>query len=348
MRVKTRAGQPAIEPLDWEPPQSGTAVEIVHGIRWIRHQVPGPLRYINVWLLPGREGQVLVDTGMKQPETVQAWERLARAERLEATLRSIIITHNHPDHFGLAGHLAARFGVPVRMSAPGRAATQRILAGGAASVPGALEQYRETWGYDFHALLERARTSATFAHLLSGMPPEMPPIAEGERLAELRDPWRASLHFGHAEGHVCLHWEAAGLLISGDQLLPTISSNVSLFPEVGETDPLSDYLDSLERLAELPDATIVLPAHGPPFRGVRARVAQLRAEHAGRLAQLLELTASPREVPELVGALFGARNLEGFNSLLAFGETLAHIRYLHRRGRLARLAQNGTVRWARA
>ena len=200
---------------------------------------------------------------------------------------------------------------------------------------------------NFEALLGSARATGTLEKLLSGMPAAAPCIVEGERIAELRDAWHASLHFGHADGHVCLHWPEGSLFIGGDQLLPAISSNVSLYPGLASTDPLGDFLASLERLAQLPEDTIVLPAHGQPFRGAAARVAQLRAGHQQRLARLSDFTVEPRTTTEVVAALFGARNLEGWNRLLAYGETLAHIRYLHCRNALTRLAEGAEVRWQR-
>ena len=136
-------------------------------------------------------------------------------------------------------------------------------------------------------------------------------------------------------------------MISGDQLLPTISSNVSLYPGAGSTDPLADWLASLERLGALPAETIILPAHGQPFRGAPSRARQLRAGHERRLSQLLEFCREPRTTSALVGELFGARNLEGWNSLLAYGETLAHVRYLHVRHGLTRHGQAGQVHWQR-
>jgi glyoxylase-like metal-dependent hydrolase (beta-lactamase superfamily II) len=201
---------------------------------------------------------------------------------------------------------------------------------------------------DFDALLTQARAAGVFDKLVSGIPAQTSFITEGERIAELRDPWYASLHHGHAEGHVCLHWRQSNLLISGDQLLPAISSNVSLYPGAGSSDPLGDFLDSLERLAGLPETTVVLPAHGHPFLGAAVRAAQLRTGHELRLTTLRDFAAQPRLTAEIVAALFGARNLEGWNSLLAYGETLAHIRYLQLRGGLTRLAQGDDVRWLRA
>jgi len=132
--------------------------------------------------------------------------------------------------------------VPVRMSAPARAAALRSSSGTVGCSAADLAAYRSEWGVDFVALLARARGAGSFDKLLSGIPAETDPIVEGERIGELRDPWVASLHFGHAEGHVCLYWQEADLLISGDQLLPAISSNVSLYPGAASDDPLGDFL----------------------------------------------------------------------------------------------------------
>ncbi len=338
----------SVEPLPWEVPAVGAAVDIAGDLRWIRLPVPGPLQHINVWLAPGRRRRVLIDTGMNQPETHAAWDALALSERLGEELEAILVTHHHPDHFGMAANLAARFDVPVRMSEPARAAAQLATVGALAAGAAALAEYRDTWGVDFEVLLTRARAAGVYDRLVSGMPAPTSFITEGERIAELRDPWHASLHHGHAEGHLCLYWRQSNLLISGDQLLPAISSNVSLYPGAGSEDPLADFLHSLERLAGLPETTVVLPAHGRPFRGPAARAAQLRAGHELRLRTLRDFAAQPRGTAEIVGALFGARNLEGWNSMLAYGETLAHIRYLQLRGGLTRLGAGAEVRWLRA
>lgn len=337
-----------IEPLEWTPPAVGAAVEVEQGIRWIRQAVPGALRHINLWLLPGREGCVLVDTGMNLPETLEAWEGLAEREQLSRSLRGIIVTHHHPDHLGMAAHLSRRFGVPARMSAAARTVAADLLAGVAARPPDVLEAYREEWGFDFRDLIDTGRDgSGSFVRLITGLPEPAPPLVAEERPAELRDPWRTSLHFGHAEGHACLHWDEGGMFVSGDQLLPTISSNISLYPGIVSADPLEDFFDSLERLDRLPPDTIVLPAHGLPFRGVQARVAALRAEHEGRLVEIERFCARPRAIAEIVTLLFGSRRLEGTNKMLAYGEALAHVRYLCLRSRIVRLVEGGTVTWAR-
>jgi len=335
----------SLEFLPWEPPATGEVTAAVGGVRWLRMPVPGSLAHINLWLAPGSRGPVLIDTGMHEPQTAAAWEVLGEREALAGRLEAILVTHHHPDHFGMAARLAARFGVPVRMSVPARAAAERAQAPLGGATPEGLTEYRGRWGVDFAELFGRAGARRVLGSVVSGIPAPAAPIAEGERIAELGAPWQASLHFGHADGHVCLHWAEGGVMISGDQLLPSISSNVSLYPGLLSQDPLADYLASLERLAQLPPETVVLPAHGQPIRGAAARARQLQRGHQQRLELLRDITREPRDTAAVVGALFAGRSLDGWNSLLAFGETLAHIAYLHARGGLERLAEGGTVRW---
>ncbi len=285
---------------------------------------------------------------MNQPDTHAAWASLGVSERLDQELEAILVTHHHPDHFGMAAHLASRYAVPVRMSAPARRAAQGSLqniAGGGGGGAGRLPRYLGR-GLRGAARTRQGRRRVRQAHQRPAR--RGTPITEGERIAELRDPWQASLHFGHAEGHVCLHWPKAQLMISGDQLLPSISSNISLYPGAGSARPARRLL-RLARVAGHASAeTIVLPAHGQPFRGAADRARQLRAGHERRLGQVLEFCREPRGTAAIVGELFGARNLEGWNSLLAYGETLAHVRYLHSRAALTRLAEGGQVHWLRA
>ncbi len=335
----------SLQYLPWEPPAIGAAVAIVAELQWVRLPVPGSLGHINVWLAPGRRGRVLIDTGMHQPDTEAAWDALAAGAHLANGLDAILVTHHHPDHFGMAAKLASRFGAPVRMSEPARAAAERAQAPLGGATPRGLADYRERWGVDFEALFAQAQAREVLGSIVSGLPVPGAAIADGETIAELKDPWRASMHFGHADGHVCLHLDQSAVVISGDQLLPSISSNVSLYPGLAAEDPLADYLASLRLLAQLPAETVILPAHGQPFRGAAERARQLLDGHAQRLQQILAGTGEPRTAAELVAALFGGRRLDGWNRLLAYGETLAHIGYLHGRGELERLVAGDEVRW---
>jgi glyoxylase-like metal-dependent hydrolase (beta-lactamase superfamily II) len=110
----------SLEFLPWTAPAPGAAAEAAAGVRWMRLPVPGSLAHINIWHAPGREGRVLIDTGMNQPETRTAWEALAAAEGLDSALSAILVTHHHPDHFGMAGP-HERAGARGRTALPGTA-----------------------------------------------------------------------------------------------------------------------------------------------------------------------------------------------------------------------------------
>ncbi|MGH8258188.1 MAG: MBL fold metallo-hydrolase, partial [Steroidobacteraceae bacterium] len=160
--------------------------------------------------------------------------------------------------------------------------------------------------------------------------------------------WRWLETNGHAAGHLCLHQAADRLLIAGDQVLPSISPNVSLSGWGVDPDPLDSYLQSLERLAALDPATRVLPSHGRPFIGLQARALELRDHHHRRLDRLLSACDAPRTATDLLAVLY-RRELKGFHRLLALGEALAHLEYLARRGGLARSADAvGIIRYVRA
>jgi len=139
------------------------------------------------------------------------------------------------------------------------------------------------------------------------------------------------------------------VLVSGDMLLPRISTNVSVWPSDAEGDPLGRFLHSLTAYEDLPPSSLVLPSHGLPFRGIPLRIAQLRAHHDARLAELAEAMAAahaPVTAAQMIPVLF-RRTLDLQQSYFAMGETIAHLNHLWRRGRARRtIADDGAIRYA--
>ena len=331
-----RAAPPGMEWFPLAPPAQGEAVEFVEGLQWIRLPVPGYLDHINVWLLPSADGGWwLVDTGLGLPAVREAWEPLLTRYGLAKSLRGILVTHHHPDHFGMAGWLAQRCDVSVTMSTAAFAAGARQFHN---LHMDRIAPFTERWGVDYPRLVQDARARHVFRSVVGELPPLAEPLEDHGQFTATQLPLQISLHDGHAEGHACLHAEAAGLFIAGDELLPTISSNVSLYPQGGLQDPMGAHLASLRRLRALPAEVLVLPAHGRPFHGAQARLDLLEAEHDERFSQLLEFASVPRSAVDLANCLFGHRPLEGMNLLLAMGETLAHLQYLLGTGALLPVA----------
>ena len=159
--------------------------------------------------------------------------------------------------------------------------------------------------------------------------------------------WQVIETAGHCRGHLCLYDAERGILVSGDQVLPSISPNVSVLPSAPDADPLRSFLDSLTRLEACDPATLVLPSHGRPFRALHRRIADLRNHHLEQLARVEDHCREPRSAHETVPVMFG-RVLRGFHRVLALGEALAHLHFLASEGRVVRtLSADGVARFVR-
>ena len=325
-------------------PEPGDYVELLEGILWIRLPIPGALRHINVWLVPTRGGWFLVDTGMRTDDVQRAWESLEARLPLSSGLEQIVVTHHHPDHFGMARWLSERHGVPVLMTREAITAATAGLDDRDTGPPWHSDGFVERLGIDLDEPMQAILRGGIYRRIVSGAV-AAESIAAGATVAGTERAWDVTVFHGHAPGHACLHDEAAGILISGDQLLPTISSNISLYPSNEEEDPLGQYLDSLQELSTLAADTLVLPAHGRPFATLHDRIEALREEHAGRLADILDACTTARSTSDIVGQLFKLDRLDPLNRLLATTEALAHLRHLELRHRLSRRGSGKALRW---
>jgi len=326
------------------PPAPGAYCELPSGILWIRLPIPGALRHINVWLVPAPDGWFLVDTGMWTEDVEAAWLVLERKLPLTSDLRKIVVTHHHPDHFGMARWLAGRHDVPVYMTDKAGAASTAALSERAEEAPRGSDGFVDRLGLDLDEPMAAILRGGVYRKIVSGLP-SLERLEADHSLSGADRDWQISVHSGHAPGHACLLDRRDGLLISGDQVLPQISSNVSLYPSNEEADPLGEYLSSLEWLARLPPDTLVLPAHGLPFSGLHARIEGLRAGHELRLDRIAAACTEPRSTMEIVAGLFPLQRLDPLNRLLATTETLAHLRYLELRDRVRREGSASSLRW---
>jgi glyoxylase-like metal-dependent hydrolase (beta-lactamase superfamily II) len=180
-----------------------------------------------------------------------------------------------------------------------------------------------------------------------GIPPLTHAPVDGETLVAGGVTWQVIETAGHCRGHLCLYDAERRILVSGDQVLPSISPNVSVLASAPDSDPLRAFLDSLARLEACDPATLVLPSHGRPFRALHKRIADLRNHHFEQLARVEEHCREPRSAQEAVPVMFG-RVLRGFHRVLALGEALAHLQFLASEGRVSRTAgADGVARFVR-
>jgi glyoxylase-like metal-dependent hydrolase (beta-lactamase superfamily II) len=344
------------------PPASGTWTTLRPGVHWVRMPLPFALDHINLWVLDdeidGRAGWTVIDSGITDAVTKQAWERLFDTAFAGRPLVRLLCTHFHPDHFGLAHWLVAggdqaRWSAPLWMSAA-EYAFGRFLSLGADQTTGssAAAHFARNGLDDPDALAKvTARGSGHYPKLVPSFPPSFRRIQDGDEIAvgpaHAKRVFRAIVGFGHAPEHVSLFCEQDRLLISGDMVLPRISTNVSVFDLEPDGDPLPRYLRSLDRMLLLPADCLVLPSHGLPFTGLHTRIAQQHTHHAERLAEVLAACATPQTAASIVPVLF-KRALDLHQTTFALGESLAHLHALWHEGKLVRRLDDGVYRFVAA
>ncbi|MFP8779652.1 MBL fold metallo-hydrolase [Hydrogenophaga sp. RWCD_12] len=327
-------------------PEPGRTLVVAPGVKWIRMALPFALDHINLWLLrdtlDGREGWTVVDTCIARDEAKAQWEEIFANELEGLPVLRLVVTHMHPDHIGLAQWLCERWSTPdhdcrlwisgtdYHMARIGSRSTTGFGGDGAAAFfrahglldPASLEKIRARAGY--------------YPGLVPGVPSQYRRLMDGQVVDIGGHGWRCIAGYGHAPEHMALHCDALGLLISGDMVLPRISTNVSVYDVEPESDPLSQFLDSLERYLPLPPDTLVLPSHGKPFTGLHERIKQLQEHHDDRLAEVLEACAQrPHSAWEMIPVLFH-RPLDLHQSTFAMGESVAHLHRLWFQGKLRR------------
>ncbi|MGQ0559438.1 MAG: MBL fold metallo-hydrolase [Sphingosinicella sp.] len=325
-------------------PAAGETVAIADDLHWTRSPVPGSLDHINLWLLDDGDALTLVDSGLNIPPAREAWERLFAGSFAGRAVNRVIVTHFHPDHLGLAGWLCERFGVRLWMTR-GEWLYARMLVADVRPEPPAeaLAAWRAAGWSEEEIAREAGKGWGRFAAIVSPVPVGHRRLRDGDSVRIGRRDWRVVVGSGHSPEHACLHDEAGKVLIAGDQVLPRITSNVSLSISEPEADPLGEWLDSIARLRLLPADLLVLPSHGEPFTGLHERLDALAEGHRGRLDALLDLLVEPKRAVDCFSRLFG--RAIGENSLgLATGEALAHLRYLEVKGQVEREDRDG-VHW---
>jgi glyoxylase-like metal-dependent hydrolase (beta-lactamase superfamily II) len=325
-------------------PPPGETLPVAPGIHWLSMPLPFALDHINLWLLEDEGGWTIVDTGIGNRETRALWQRiLGRGQ----SVKRIIVTHYHPDHAGNAAWLSGRLGAELWMTQGEYLTAHAVRTGGAGYTSDAVLAVFRRNGLD----AKRAATMTTRGNRYAELVPEFPlayrRIIEGDRVRINRLEWRAIIGHGHAPEHLSLYCEALNVVIAGDMLLSTISTNVSVWSIDPEGDPLRLFLDSISRYRELPPDVLVLPSHGKPFRGAHARVQALEQHHQARFGELLEaLRETPKSAGELLTVLF-RRPLDPHQTFFAMGEAIAHLHYLYYAGRARRaLGEDGVMRYA--
>ena len=323
-------------------------MEIVRDVYQIR--IPllfVPLEYVNVYVVCGVEGAILIDTGWNTPEAFSALEFGLKGHGIAwKDIKQIVVTHIHPDHYGLAKKIREYSGAAVAM--------HRIEAG-------LIEPRYLNFGNLLEELGRELHSNGVPSAELPGLEdaslwmnefvlPLMPDVEldNGDSISNGTFEFEVMLTPGHSAGHICLYEARRKLLFSGDHILFEITPNVSCHPQSGDN-PLGDYLRSLQTVEGL-KANLVFPGHGPVFNSLKIRVEQIRSHHGRREGVILnaasdepktayQIAAEIPWIPDQGGV--GFDDLEGMDRRLAIMETIAHLRLLLSEGRVREIEREG-------
>ena len=331
-------------PFEHTPP-AGTTAEIFHDLHWLRMPLPIDLDHINLWLLCDGPGWAVVDTGIFCAPCRDAWETTFAGTMGGDPVTRVFATHLHPDHVGCAGWLTERFDVDLWMTREEYLLCRTLISDTGKDAPPEGVRFYRAAGFSDEQLALYQENFGMFGTFVRGMPQAYTRMQDGDRLQFAGYEWEVIVGRGHSPEHACLYDAERNILISGDQVLPTISPNISVWPTEPAADPLRDFFASIDRLEEkLPEDVLVLPAHGKPFRGAHVRLEELRNEHAGKLDSLLSNSSQPRRVVDTFGDLFGAA-INDSNRIMATGEAVAHLHYLLNTGDLVADRDSDGIRW---
>jgi len=329
-------------------PDIGQSIPILPGVRWLRMPLPFMLGHINLWLLEDGASWAIVDTGLNTKTTREHWRVVLATQLQSQPVSRILVTHLHPDHSGCAGWLAELCQAPLWMTREEYLLCRVLVADTGKPVPAEAIRFYSAAGFPHDAIERYEKAFGQFGRMVADLPPSYERLTDGLCLQIGAYNWQVLVGRGHSVEHACLYCAEINTLISGDQLLPTISSNVSVYPTEPGANPLADWFASLNMLKQaLPDDVLVLPAHGKPFRGAHVRADELINEHLEGLDRLRLLCRQPVRAIDAFTTLFKSSINEN-NLIMATGEAIAHLHYLEIGGEVRSWLDDDTIRWYQA
>lgn len=344
------APRPSLEyPFEkkWSP-KAGEPYEVAKGLYWLRVPLPISLDHINLWLLEDGDGWVIVDSGYDASMCKDVWESVFTSFIKSKPVNKIIITHFHPDHIGLASWLALRCDCPILITKGEFNHYQNLVHRDPKALRAQANAFVTQMGYEADVAEKFVQFMAADDKPASARVQQSMCefIQDADELIINGRTWRVVSGNGHSPEHACLYCSELDVLISGDQAIPRISSHVGVYPSNRDQDPLGDWLDSCAKLRDtIPPQTLILPSHQEPFRGIVPRMQQLIVDHHAQLNRLRLEMDTPSSPVQARAILFN-RELSVFDTILATGETLAHLNYLlHRHELVMQLDELGVARY---
>ena len=317
------------------PPAPGAVVEVAPGIRWLRLPLPYRLDHVNIYLIENEGGWTAVDTGLGTDECKQAWEAALAGPLRGQGLKSLVVSHYHPDHVGLAGWLCERHDLEMTMPRPEYLHTLLLQFAPADYGEDVYRPFYQRHGLSAEATEVVLSRGHEYLRRTTGVPASYHRIKHNDTLAIGERKFQVLTGGGHSLEQAMLYRPSERIFLAADQVIARISPNVSVHPMEASLNALGIYLASLRAIkASVAPDVLVLPGHGLPFYGLHERVEELVAHHALRCGEIAaSCKDAPLTVAEIVPFLF-TRALDAHQTGFAFGEVLAHVNHMLVRGEL--------------
>ena len=311
------------------PPAPGSVTDIAPGIRWLRLPLPYRLDHVNIYLIENDGGWTALDSGLGTPDCMDAWQAALAGPLKGQGLKSLIVSHFHPDHVGLAGWLCKTYNLDLTMPRPEYLHSLVLQCAPADYGEEVFRPFYQRHGLSAEATEIVLSRGHEYLKRTTGVPASYHRIKHGDTLAVGDRDFTVLTGGGHALEQAMLYRQTERLFLAADQVIARISPNVSVHPMEPDLDALGIYLTSLRAIRDSVDPDVlVLPGHGLPFHGLHDRVEELIVHHGLRCG---EIAAACRDVPlsvaEIVPFLF-TRPLDAHQTGFAFGEVLAHVNHM--------------------
>ena len=325
-----------------EPPAKGAMTRLAEDLFWLRFELPFRLNHINLYALDGKDGWILLDCGVNNPETAEHWQALLEGPLSGRPVERIIVSHHHVDHVGYAGPLAAATGAPIAMTEPEHAFTLHMLETAGPEFGALLEGAYRRYGLGDEVLAMARQDHHRFSRHVAPLP-GAGMLDAGDTVTTKGGEWRVRVDNGHSMAQIGLVDDNRGLYLAGDFLLPRISPNIPARLDDPDGDRLGAYLEYLDGARTMPDDWLVLPGHDWPFTHGGDRAKALVAHHHHRLDTLEKAAAAkPISTADAIEALFD-RVFGAHEVFFAAGEARAHLTHLAATGRVAMDEKDGVT-----
>ena len=328
------------------PPEQGEAIEMAEGVLWMRLPLPMKLDHVNVYALDDGDGWTLIDTGMSSRKTRAIWDSLMAGPLAGKPVRRVVVTHHHPDHVGNAGWFQSEHGAELVTTRTSWLFARMLLLDVQSEWPAETVAYYKGAGMDAAFLEQRLKDRPfNYADTVYPMPLGFTRIKQGDVFRMGGRDWEVHVGNGHAPEHATFWSQDDNLVLTGDQILSSISPNIGVYATEPMADPLGDWLEACERLQKLarPDH-LALGGHKLPFSRLPLRMRQLIDNHHGALDRLLDHLDTPKTAADCFSPLF-KRNIGAGEYGLALVEAVAHVNHLYRKQQVRRTLRQEDGAW---